>query len=257
MSKDIRLCGLTAAALAVSAFLAAQPAAADTIELNSFWAGSGTVTIDFTGINWHDGSTVIGLHESGGSGGIKTYNLTSDPGRLNGFQSFCVDIFHSFSFVTRSDGVLKSADVALAGSAATVPTLISSSAALDLGRLYTNHHAAIDSTGSSGANEAAFQLAVWEIVNERSGTYSLTGGDFKATGTSSSIAGTWLSELGTASASEYSANIWTVQSTLTNKGYAQDVVVFAPVPEPETYAMMLAGLGLLGITLRRRKQYPD
>ncbi len=28
----------------------------------------------------------------------------------------------------------------------------------------------------------------------------------------------------------------------------------APVPEPETYAMMLAGLGLLGVVARRRKQ---
>ncbi|MBK8121270.1 MAG: FxDxF family PEP-CTERM protein [Sulfuritalea sp.] len=31
-------------------------------------------------------------------------------------------------------------------------------------------------------------------------------------------------------------------------------VVYAPVPEPETYAMMLAGLGLLGLAARRRKQ---
>ncbi len=30
--------------------------------------------------------------------------------------------------------------------------------------------------------------------------------------------------------------------------------VAAPVPEPETYAMMLAGLGLLGVMTRRRKQ---
>jgi hypothetical protein len=28
----------------------------------------------------------------------------------------------------------------------------------------------------------------------------------------------------------------------------------AAVPEPETYAMMLAGLGLLGVVTRRRKQ---
>ena len=31
-------------------------------------------------------------------------------------------------------------------------------------------------------------------------------------------------------------------------------LIFAPVPEPETYAMMLAGLGLLGFIGRRRKQ---
>jgi hypothetical protein len=31
----------------------------------------------------------------------------------------------------------------------------------------------------------------------------------------------------------------------------------APVPEPETYAMMLAGLGLLGMAARRRKQKRD
>jgi len=32
------------------------------------------------------------------------------------------------------------------------------------------------------------------------------------------------------------------------------VTNYAPVPEPETYAMMLAGLGLIGVIARRRKQ---
>ena len=30
-------------------------------------------------------------------------------------------------------------------------------------------------------------------------------------------------------------------------------VITAPVPEPETYAMLLAGLGLVGVMSRRRK----
>lgn len=245
MTNNFRFRGLTTAALTLTALFAAQPAAADVIEINNFWAGKGNVTIDFTGVNWHDGSTVTGLHEYGGSGGFKTYDLTTDPGKLNAFQSFCVDIFHGFNFAVQSNDILQPA------------TIISTAAAADLGRLYTNHHAAIDSTSSSAANEAAFQLAVWEIVNERSGTYSLAGGDFKATGTGSSIASTWLSELSAASTSTYSANIWTVQSMLTTgHGYAQDVVVFTQVPEPEAYAMMLAGLGLLGFVLRRRNQNP-
>ena len=241
MIKDIKHCGLTVA-FAVAALFTAQPVAADTIQLNSFWAGSGAVTIDFTGTNWHNGSTVTGLHETGGAGGFLTYDLTTDSSKKNGFQSFCVDIFHSFNFIVNSTDVLQPA------------TIISSQAATDLGRLYSNHHAAIDSHSSSAANEAAFQLAVWEIVNEGSGTYNLGGGNFEATGTGSALAQSWLNDLGIASTSNYSANIWTVQSMLTSgHGYAQDVVVFAPVPEPEAYAMMLAGLGLLGFSARRRQ----
>jgi hypothetical protein len=246
-----------AATLAVTALFAALPARADIIELSGFWAGYGTATIDFTGTNWHNGSTVTGLHEVGGAGGFRTYNLTTDPLKRNPFQSWCVDIFHSFSFVIDALDVLKPAELALAGTSATSPTAFSQRAATDLGRLYTNHHAAIDLTSSSGPSEAAFQLAVWEIVNERSGSYSLTGGNFRASGTGSALAATWLNELSTASASQYSASIWTVQSVITTgHGYAQDVAVFTkvpPVPEPETYGMLLAGLVLLGYSARRRR----
>lgn len=42
-----------------------------------------------------------------------------------------------------------------------------------------------------------------------------------------------------------------VMSNAAGKYYAN--VALAPVPEPETYAMMLAGLGLVGFTARRRK----
>jgi hypothetical protein len=31
-------------------------------------------------------------------------------------------------------------------------------------------------------------------------------------------------------------------------------ITITPVPEPETYAMFLAGLGLMGAVARRRKQ---
>ena len=47
-----------------------------------------------------------------------------------------------------------------------------------------------------------------------------------------------------------------IDDSSTGAGMAYDHFDFttAPVPEPETYAMMLAGLGLLGVAARRRKQ---
>jgi hypothetical protein len=46
----------------------------------------------------------------------------------------------------------------------------------------------------------------------------------------------------------FSSNGETVAQT-----YTIDMVT-APIPEPETYALMLAGLGLVGFMARRRKQ---
>jgi hypothetical protein len=238
--KNFRLQGINIG-LALAALITAHPAKADIIELNSFWAGSGTVSIDYNGPL--DGYTPY--HISGGSGGFKTYDLTTDPGRTNAFQSFCVDIFHGFNFAVQSYDTF-----------ATTISTISAQAAIDLGRLFTNYHTLIDSHSSSGTNEAAFQLAVWEIVNEGTGNYDLTTGHFQATGTSSALANSWLADLmNNPSDSAYTAMFWTVDSMITNgHGTAQDVVVFAPVPEPNIYSMMLVGLGLIGFTLRRRKQ---
>ncbi|MDE2389017.1 MAG: PEP-CTERM sorting domain-containing protein, partial [Betaproteobacteria bacterium] len=39
-----------------------------------------------------------------------------------------------------------------------------------------------------------------------------------------------------------------------NDGYADNLsLTLSPVPEPKTYAMLFAGLGLLGFTMRRNK----
>jgi hypothetical protein len=249
MAKFTGFRGLTAAALAASALFAAQPAAADIIEINSFWAGSGAATINFAGTNWKTDKYAV-EKGVGGSGGFETYNLTTDPNKQHGFQSFCVDIFSSFNFVVTSNDNLAPA------------TIISAEAAADLGQLYTNHHTEIDSLGSSAENESAFQLAVWEIVNESNeNSYSLTNGAFRVSNaTGSVLAQDWLNELdGTALTSAYTASIWTVQSMISGPGHAQDVVTFSsvqtPVPEPETYAMMLVGLGLLGFSARRKREY--
>jgi hypothetical protein len=252
MTKTTGFRSFTAAAFAATAIFSAQPAAADVIELNNFWSQNSwdsNVNIYFTGTNWKTGDVKDGLQESGLSGGFLTYNLTTDPDRQNAFQSFCVNIFSSFSFAASSNDTQQPA------------TIISAQAAADLGQLYTNHQAEINSPNSSAENESAFQLAVWEIVNEQGkGGYNLDNGSFRASGTGYSFAQDWLNELDDVPSSSNTASIWTVQSMIsTGHGWSQDVVTFSPVqtpvPEPQTYAMMLVGLGLLGFSARRKREY--
>lgn len=50
----------------------------------------------------------------------------------------------------------------------------------------------------------------------------------------------------------------TIGTSVNKRGIAQDLshaTIYTLVPEPETYAMLLAGLGLVGFTLRKQKRY--
>ena len=100
----------------------------------------------------------------------------------------------------------------------------------------------------------AFQLALWEIVNESGGSYTLNSGNFKVGAASDGakvLAQTWLTNLnnGTYSADTMTLSVWKDVNNNT-----QDLGVFTlAVPEPEIYAMMGIGLGLLVWAVRRKK----
>jgi len=114
----------------------------------------------------------------------------------------------------------------------------------NLGRLYANA-GVIDTS----VEEAAFQIAVWEIAYETTpGAYALGSGAASFSGGSAAggalgLAATWLSGLGNGSG----RGISVIQSA-----EHQDVI-FAPVPEPSTYVLMLAGL-LATVEVSRRKR---
>lgn len=56
------------------------------------------------------------------------------------------------------------------------------------------------------------------------------------------------------SANRVLGNIHEETYSYTVNQWTQNVAIAAPVPEPETYGMMLAGLGMMGAVARRRKQ---
>ena len=85
-----------------------------------------------------------------------------------------------------------------------------------------------------------------------SGSGELLGGTQLSTGATDAWS---LSYDNLAAGSYYVMVNGSVLSNAAGKYYAN--IALAPVPEPETYAMMLAGLGLLGFTARRRKQKED
>ncbi|MDX1800835.1 MAG: PEP-CTERM sorting domain-containing protein [Marinobacter sp.] len=118
-----------------------------------------------------------------------------------------------------------------------------------IGRLYTGYHNDVTSADTS----AAFQLALWELVDEDQQTngLDLTGGQFTATSfnTARATANGWLSSL---SSITNGFNLFVLE----NDG-SQDLLVFKPaptvrVPEPGTLALMCLGLLVLGLRMRKR-----
>ncbi|MEO8442739.1 MAG: PEP-CTERM sorting domain-containing protein [Betaproteobacteria bacterium] len=162
------------------------------------------------------------------------------------FEAFCVDVWQTFSFNHNYS-------LGAASNYTYRPSMlgyVTNAGALtqgtldNLSRLYTEAHSSII---GNATNSAAFQLALWEIAYETPGNYNLTSGNFHSTGPAgvTSVANGWLLNLANFAPS-YSI------SGYVSENY-QDVIVFHGVPEPETYAMLLAGLGLMGFVARRRR----
>lgn len=122
--------------------------------------------------------------------------------------------------------------------------------------LYSSSFSAVQTP----AQQAAFQLAIWEISFETTPSLNVTPneGSFFARAANSSPAALDLANTLSAQANSYLAvaqayqgpSLYTL-TKLTNASY-QDLIVATPVPEPETYALLLAGLAVVGGVARRR-----
>lgn len=169
------------------------------------------------------------------------------------FLAYCIEPNQSFALSFKSDGVTPNFKTY------TVDSFSGSQASLLQG-LYSSSFASVH----SGNQQAAFQLAVWEIMRETSGTLGIAQGDGSfflktdgATGQQNGINNS-VQALAThylSAADSYSGPALYSLTKLSSASYQDLVVATAvsnPVPEPETYALFLAGLGAVGLIARRR-----
>lgn len=231
------------------AFSATAPASAANnfpVKMSGFAVGSETFTLQGPAGTFAPDSNSTSLSVYAGefkgtvSGpGLSGYSNISGNGS---FLTYCLDLGNSFNWNTNY----------LYDSVITATNRFGAFKADELGRFYTAYSGLVNNAATS----SAFQLGLWEIITENThNSLSLSNGAFKAvsyggnTATDNAIinqANNWLSHLGNVGPSHYKISVL-------YDAQQQDFLLAAPIPEPETWTMLLAGLGLMGGVARRRR----
>lgn len=161
-------------------------------------------------------------------------------GKLDGasFQTYCVELDQAFYF-----GQTYTYDVR------DPATYFSAQKAEALSRFFTATAGYVTDADTSGA----VQAAIWEIIYETGGSFDMTGGSFEVTpdpndpgaiAAFSAVNGV-LANLGSFAA--------TFETDVLFNETSQNFIIVRGVPEPGTWALLFAGLGVVAAVGRRRQ----
>lgn len=209
------------------------------------------------------GGAAIGNADGGGEFNVNGVSVAHGAG--DSFLTFCLEYSEHFSPGSTYFVQINTAAITGDGVAATYPGDVAGTAGVSdpissaTAWLYTHFRAGdlgsfvSGFSNSSAADVNSLQAAIWHLENEgdhsayNSMAISLVNAAVNAATTH---LGGW-----TGIGDVRVLNLFDTYSGGTFSGNHQDQLYLlpTPIPEPETYAMLLAGLGLMGFVARRRK----
>jgi len=209
-------------------------------------ASAAPITMQFNGFeNGYTAGAIAGIRNVRVAAGQFDFGVTDDGGVYwdSTLNAFCIDV--ATNLVT---GTTVTYDLLNAGSG----SYLNGEQLSLLGQLFDSYAGAL----GSAVGDAAFQLAIWEIVYDfGAGALDLLGGSFAAGtfGSARTVAQGWLDSL--TSGAGYTSSLYELfVLSPVNPTPNQTLITWRAitVPTPATLALFGAGLLLIGFRRRRR-----
>lgn len=220
----------------LGALVLAAPSYGVTVNMSDFTYGA-PADVEMTGTPAYDGSAgqFRGTFTDAASAGESLRIAAADAASATSFVAWCAELTQNFSFGVDYDYTLVSG-ASHFGAARTT----------NLSRLFTAAQGFVVDSNTS----AAMQAGIWEIIYETGPSFNLVGGTFHGT------AGTAAGQLAFNQIDVFLANLGFYSASATvqvlENGERQDFVI-GTVPEPGTWALLGAGLGVIALLGRRRR----